>query len=180
MNRGIAGKVLDFVACGVVASYVAVTFWNQYPHHSFNRMRGADPFSLIPNWRFFAPDPAGHDYHLFYRLVDQEGTATSWHLLEIVAARNPFQTLWFPGRRDEKAAFDLASDLLPIITGPMPDVATTAPAFRLMAASMRSRLSADHPPRYPGFQFSLVRDSGFDQESEPEVLFASPFITFGQ
>ncbi|MGG7572959.1 hypothetical protein [Streptomyces sirii] len=44
------------------AGWFTAPVLSRHPNATLNRLRLYDPFSmLIPNWRFFAPNPARHD-----------------------------------------------------------------------------------------------------------------------
>ncbi|MGW1951555.1 hypothetical protein ACWCPI_02130 [Streptomyces sp. NPDC001920] len=146
----------------------------QHPNSAFNRLEARDRFSLLPNWRFFAPNPATYDYHFFYRTQDTSGTTSEWRTVDVIEGRRMHQIFWFPGRRPEKAVFDICSELL----GPMNagiDAMTETTGYAVLVAHLRERIRAENAPgSVQGFQFGLARAAGF-AETEPETIFVSPF-----
>ncbi|MBX9397639.1 hypothetical protein K4749_29640 [Streptomyces sp. TRM72054] len=146
----------------------------QHPNTAFNRLEARDRFSVLPNWRFFAPNPATYDYHFFYRTQDTAGTTSEWRTVDVIEGRRFRQILWFPTRRPEKAIFDICSELL----GPMNvgvSAMTETTGYAVLIAHLRERIRAENPPGgIRGFQFGLARAAGF-AETEPEMIFVSPF-----
>ncbi|MFR9676221.1 hypothetical protein [Streptomyces sp. TR06-5] len=155
------------------AVLLAATIAAQHPNRAFNRMQRKDTFSLLPNWRFFAPTPAMHDYHLLYRTLGHDGETSRWRAVEIITGRKLHQILWFPTRRPEKACFDVCGEILQFIDRGFP-VATRTPAYRVLVAYLRRRIREDGADDARGFQFTLVRAAGYDTSEKPETLFVSP------
>ena len=73
-SGGVALSVaIELVLCG----WWVVTLLSQHAQRTFDRLRPLDRIGLvIPNWRFFAPEPAVHDFHLLYRIRDLDETGT--------------------------------------------------------------------------------------------------------
>ncbi len=152
---------------------LAATIAGQHPSKIFNRLQLKDTMSVLPNWRFFAPTPAMHDYHLLYRTLSQEGETSRWKSVEVITGRKLTQIFWFPTRRPEKALFDVCSDILYFIDKGFP-VVTRTPGYRVMLAYLRRRMREDGVDDAKGFQFTLVRAAGYDTGEKPETIFVSP------
>ncbi|MFF7638388.1 hypothetical protein ACFZB9_35345 [Kitasatospora sp. NPDC008050] len=131
---------------------------------------------LIPNWRFFAPEPAQHDVHLLHRvrLADEAGTA--WPQTNPIAERTWRQSVWFPERRRDKAMFDLCAELIPRL-GPAGLDLTSVPAYRVLRDFVEVAVRREyHERELPcGYQFVIARGTGYDEEGEPEYVLVSPF-----
>lgn len=168
------------VTRAVSAAVLIGTLAAQHPNPVFNRAQRIDMFSaLFPNWRFFAPTPAQHDYHFLYRTLNHEGETSPWRMVEVIAGRKLPQIFWFPGRRPEKAVFDICTELISSLDKGF-DHVVKLPAYRLLRAFLRDRIqrAADVPAKdVKGFQFTLVRATGYDESTEPEVIFVSPYTT---
>ncbi|MFI6818283.1 hypothetical protein ACIBG7_38215 [Nonomuraea sp. NPDC050328] len=165
--RLVAGLALLGTAC------------SQHPHEAFSRVIRFDRFAaLFPNWRFFAPTPAQHDFQFYYRTLDVAGQTSEWRPVELIVGRRPHQILWFPERRAEKAVFDLGAEILRYLDRAF-GTARTQPAFRLLTGYIRSEIERSGPPGVKGFQFTLVRNAGYDDGEEPEILFVSPYTPAG-
>lgn len=152
---------------------LAATIAGQHPSRIFNRMQLKDTMSVLPNWRFFAPTPAMHDFHLLYRTLSPEGESSRWKSVEVITGRKMSQILWFPTRRPEKALFDVCSDVLHFLDKGFP-VATQTPGYRVLLAYLRRRMREDGVGDAQGFQFTLVRAAGYDTSEKPETVFVSP------
>ncbi|MGH3311916.1 MAG: hypothetical protein ACRDP3_15235 [Streptomyces sp.] len=159
------------------AAVLIGTLAAQHPNPVFNRAQRLDMFSaLFPNWRFFAPTPAQHDYHFLYRTLNHEGETSPWRMVEVIAGRKLPQIFWFPGRRPEKAVFDICTELISSLDKGF-DHVVKLPAYRLLRDRIqRDALAADNAAGdVKGFQFTLVRATGYDESTEPEVIFVSPY-----
>jgi hypothetical protein len=155
------------------AVMIAATLAGQHPSRVFNRIQLKDTLSLLPNWRFFAPTPATHDYHLLYRTLGNDGETSRWKAIDIITGRKPSQIFWFPSRRPEKACFDVCSDVLHYVDKGFPVVVRT-PGYRVLVGYLRRRIEQDGNGEAQGFQFTLVRASGYDTSEDPETIFVSP------
>lgn len=158
---------------------LVATFLSQHPNTAFNRIRRLDPFGVfIPNWRFFAPEPAMHDFHLLHRTLDVDDVTSPWEDTTAIAPRRPIQMVWFPGRRAEKATFDVISEFLQAIHLGY-DQLTAYPAYQALAAKARAAIidsAPDGGARIQGYQFLVARNAGIAPDAEPEYLFMSAFI----
>lgn len=157
------------------AAMLVSTVANQHPNIAFNRLQRKDTFSLLPNWRFFAPTPATYDYHILYRTCDQEGKTSSWKAVDLIAGRRFRQIVWFPTRRQEKAVFDLTSELLRSSQKGFQFV-ISLPAYRILCAYLRKMITEQGITGVEGFQFTFIRAAGYDESEEPEPFFISPYI----
>ncbi|MFE0808851.1 hypothetical protein ACFW34_15415 [Streptomyces sp. NPDC058848] len=162
------------VTRAVGAAALVATLAVQHPNSSFGRVVTRDGFSLLPNWRFFAPTPAVHDFHLLYRTLDRQGRTSRWKAVDVIEGRKPHQIVWFPTRRPEKAVFDICSELLPVLDQGVTRMSRTS-AYHLLLAYLRRWVRVDGPPGAKGFQFALTQATGYDTGHDPEIIFISPY-----
>ncbi|MBU2665784.1 hypothetical protein KOI35_19935 [Actinoplanes bogorensis] len=164
-------SVLNKAIPAVFAAWFVATVISQHPDRSYDKARGLDRTGtgiLIPNWRFFAPNPAVEDQHFLYRLASEDKTRHSeWREVYQIVPRKMIHAFWFPGRRIEKAVFDAASTLVnnPGAMTPLHQKARES-TYRLINDFVRGRLTPD--PEFPLFQVMLVRYSGFDHSEDPK------------
>jgi len=164
-------KTLEKLVPAVFAGWFVATVLSQHPDRSYDKARSLDRTGtgiLIPNWRFFAPNPAVEDQHFLYRLASEDRTRhTEWREVYDIVPRRMVHAIWFPGRRIEKAVFDVASTLVhnPGAMTPLHKEAKES-AYRLINDFVRRRLTAE--PDYPLFQVMLVRYSGYDHSEDPK------------
>jgi hypothetical protein len=74
-------------------------------------IRLLDGLFLIPEWKFFAPNPARGDFHLLYRDRLADGTLTPWTEVAPGEPRRWWNIVWNPGRRGRKALFDAGVEI---------------------------------------------------------------------
>lgn len=162
--------------CLGLGGWLLATAATQHPHRSFDGLRRFDPFGLtLPNWRFFAPEPAQHDFHVLHRVLDADGRQSPWRETTTISKRTWGQVLFFPDRRREKGLFDIASELARLMTDPRVDLTTTV-AFEMLRDRVELEVQNEPGPPPQGFQFLLARYTGHDVAHEPDYLLASPFI----
>ncbi|MET2718251.1 hypothetical protein [Streptomyces harbinensis] len=147
----------------------------QHPNLSFHRVPRKDRLNAaFPNWRFFAPHPAQHDFEICYRTLNEAGETSPWQPVEVIQGRRPGQIVWFPGRRPEKAVFDVGSEILQSLDKGF-GVVTRQPAYRLLSAHLARHIAERGAGDVKGFQFTMVRVAGYDESEEPEIVFVSPY-----
>ncbi|URN12309.1 hypothetical protein LUW77_13340 [Streptomyces radiopugnans] len=166
-----AAAVLERAVPAVLADWFVASVLSQHPDRSYDKLRSMDKTGtgiLIPNWRFFAPNPAVEDQHFLYRLASEDRSEhTEWREVYSITPRKMAHAFWFPGRRMEKAVFDVASTLVhnPGAMTPLHQEAKKA-AYRLVGDFVRRRIEPE--PGYPLFQVMLVRYSGYDHSEDPK------------
>lgn len=168
-----APRFIEYAVCTALAGWLVGTLLGQHPNNSFRRVNRVDPTGiLLPNWRFFAPNPSTTDYHLLHRVLEADGTHSEWsETLELSAARGWQHVLWYPDRRRGKAVFDICSVLVRHINDA--DV-TRSSSYHKLRDFVSSAAAARHEGPPPlGFQFMLVTHTGFDEEPDPVRIFAS-------
>ena len=180
---GAADRIRDAAAvrwslAASLGAWLMATLVSQHPHRGFDRLREHEPLGLLlPNWRFFAPEPAQHDFHVLHRVLTADGEQGEWVETMAIAPRAWSHVVWYPNRRQSKAVSDVANELIRILSTTSVDVATTVP-FELMRdfVELRVREQWGGQPLPQGFQFLVARHTGHDEEHEPEYLLASPFV----
>ncbi|WP_019806229.1 hypothetical protein [Saccharomonospora halophila] len=157
---------------GTLATWYALTVCQQADRPPALAKR-LDPTAMaIPNWRFFAPTPARHDFNVLYRDELADGTRTPWREHEIVAERTLPQMLWHPVRRMEKALFDVASELLKA-TESVPDPSRIPLTVSYLALLNFATNQVPHHPDAVRVQFLIAQSAGHDERVEPRMLFLS-------
>ncbi|WP_328507950.1 hypothetical protein [Streptomyces sp. NBC_00391] len=160
------------------AAMLVVTVAGQHPFEQFSRFRSKDILCLVPNWRFFAPNPCMHDSHFLYRTVDADGNASPWHDAFTTETRKPQHIVWFPTRRADKGVFDACADILPTLEFGGFEAASRTPGYRMVTEHLRVLIRSRGPVagEFRGFQFALARATGYDTRHRPELVFVSPFV----
>lgn len=163
-------RLTDTAITAGFAAWFVTTAISQHPDRNFERARNLDRTGtgvLVPNWRFFAPNPATEDQHFLYRLASADRTEhTPWRAVYEIEPRRLMHAFWFPGRRQEKAIFDVASTLLQNRAANVPIQREAAQAAeRLVRDFVRSRIEPEDG--FPHFQVLLVRYSGYDHSEKP-------------
>ncbi|MFG2313149.1 hypothetical protein ACGFS9_31445 [Streptomyces sp. NPDC048566] len=153
------------------------TLATQHPSTElFGRVQRIDRTAVMfPNWRFFAPTPARHDYQFLYRTLSYDRETSKWRTVQAIAERRLSQIVWFPGRRTEKAIFDACQQVINVLDDGF-TVAEHNPAYRMLREFIRNRIDRSETTGIKGFQFALARAAGYDTAEEPQIVFVSPYI----
>jgi hypothetical protein len=161
-------EIASILSTGILATWLALSLLVLIP-----RFRGhihrRDLFSLIPEWSFFAPNPAQGDFHLVYRDILSDGTTTTWAEISFEHPRRWWHWLWNPGKRPFKALFDAVVDLA-LQAGHNPEtVIGTVPYITLL--NHVAGIPRVFPVAYT--QFMVLHSEGTCSTGEPEMLFVS-------
>lgn len=175
-TAGNARRLAEGGVAAALTTWLVSTALSQHPNRSFDRLRKFDRTGVaIPNWRFFAPEPATHDFRVLHRYLRADGSQTDWFESNVISPRIWRQSFWFPDRRRDKAMFDVCNEIIGHLRIPGLDI-TGTPGYRILRDFVSTRLAAAHEgPEPRGFQFLVVSDCGHDDEDEPSYLFASRF-----
>ncbi len=131
--------------------------------------------SAVPNWRFFAPHPAVHDFHLLYRTLSADDETPEWTRLSLTPDRTVQHAIWFPGHRLGKAIFDVGDEILRHQSEGFA-VLTKLPSYRILVDCLRREIrESAESPQPKGFRFAFARSTGYDMSEEPEMMFISPY-----
>ncbi len=170
------GSVGEQLVAVLIAGWVLVTATNQHPSRSFDRLRKYDRTgTLIPNWRFFAPEPAVHDYRVLHRVLEADGAQTPWTETNIIEERRWTQALWYPNRRQQKAVSDVCSEMTGLLQQAGDGIVHTV-GYRVLRDHINRLVTTQHAGAVPqGFQFLIVSDAGYDDSEEPRYVYASRF-----
>ena len=94
------------VAATILLIWFAGSILNQF---FAKELATFNAIQALPNWKFFAPNPAVKDYHLLFRQRLSNSTLTTWSEAQSNSTRRFVPLFWNPKRRQEKALFDLIS-----------------------------------------------------------------------
>lgn len=167
---------VEAVVAAAAAAMLFMTFFSQHPNRLFDRLRSTDKLGFwLPNWRFFAPDPAQSDFHILHRTLSREGAESDWVETRRTTPRKPSHVVWFPDRRTDKGLFDAVADLMAVVPQGEAQI-LASPAYRTIAAFVRRRITDTTTYPIDGYQFMLATSTGYDESNEPEELLTSPYI----
>jgi hypothetical protein len=176
--RPVRGAATWTAAAGFAALFWATVASNG-PHQGFDRLRNLDARNnVLPNWRFFAPNPAIHDTHVLYRTLARDGRVTEWDVALEPGPRVWWNMLVHPGRRNEKAIFDVVESIITAIAAAPLEVVEKRTPFRLLRAFVARKVRADagDGPLPQGVQIAIVRHTGYDDEGDTEYLMVSKLL----
>lgn len=168
---------------GLFVSWFGLTVVGQKLYRDSRKRSSWDKLCLIiPDWRFFAPNPGIHDHHLLMRDRFADGTLAPWQEVSSLEERTLLHALWHPHRRAEKSIFDTSAELLRYIGqheqangNADPTVQLSVPYLTLLShVSTRA-----HHPDAEQVQFLIAVSGGYEEEDEPMMVFLSEFHALG-
>src|SRR5712692_6486188 len=136
-----------------------------------NVVRRIDYVALVPDWRFFAPNPLQHDYHLLYRDQYIDGRCSNWTELRPAQERCWWNAIWNPAKRSNKALFDVVTEFAAQVTAGDPGVELSV--SRLTLLNYVSSVSRSTSPKF--VQLMLMLSRGHCPGQNPELVYRSEF-----
>jgi len=139
-----------------------------------NKVSVIDPFSLIPQWNFFAPNPGMHDFHLLYRDKLKDGSITELKEFPICEARKLINIFWNPNKRESKVLSDIVVNFTEIsIRFPDNDSASiiSIPYLIILSQISQSHYTESATHR----QVIIVQFEGYKNSKPPDIVFTSAF-----
>lgn len=138
-----------------------------------------DPTGIVvPDWRFFAPNPAVHEYRLLVRDRLDDETVTDWEDLMVTHTRRHRHAVWSPQRRMEKGLFDATAALFATArsaggSGPAESwpVVRSSPAYLALLNHVTHRVT--HHPRAAATQFLIARTATYEPDVLPDPVLTS-------
>lgn len=137
-------------------------------------IRRADQFSLIPEWRFFAPRPGQHDFTLLYRDQYVDGYSSPWIEIRTEGSSRWRRALWNPKKRAAKALFDCTHELGKQSASPT-CAKEIGHAYLTLLNHVQSVQRLDHPQ---SVQFVIFATEGGTPDAEPTVAYLSSVHRF--
>jgi hypothetical protein len=163
----------DFGNCfvtGIFGSWILLSVLVYVPKlQTF--IRRWDWFALIPEWRFFAPNPGQHDYHLLYRDKLRDGSITDWTELTPTKERPWWGFVWNPGKRGNKALFDAVATLAKHMTAGDQSMELSIPFLTLL----NYVASVPRPSASEYTQLLVLASHGSPSRKDPELFFLSGY-----
>ena len=95
----------NVIVASLLCLWTALTVGLQVPGLR-NRIRRLDVFLLLPEYRFFAPNPIQYDYHLLYQDEFGDGSVSGWTEVCKLPDRRVLDVVWNPRKRERKALLD--------------------------------------------------------------------------
>jgi hypothetical protein len=133
------------------------------------RIRMSDWFALVPEWKFFAPEPGRWDYYLVYRDQLMDGSVTEWTEAIVAGSRTKWNAFWNPTKRGRKALLDATNELAAHIRVEDRGIEASVPYLTLL-----NHVSALPRPAASEFtQFVIVRFHATNSPEQPDVIFTS-------
>ncbi|MFD0407333.1 hypothetical protein [Kitasatospora sp. NPDC127116] len=163
---------------GTVITAVALTAWFivsavgqlTVPRRLLDRLRAWDIFGIVPNYRFFAPRPVQHDYHLLMRTAGSSGEFGPWHQVAGPPDRCWWHIAWNPDRRAFKGLSDVMSVAHRFDVQRPRAVQVSLPYLAILnyVTAVASR-----DPAAREVQFVLAISHGVLSDESPDVIFKS-------
>jgi hypothetical protein len=133
-------------------------------------VRQWDLLALVPEWKFFAPHPPQHNYHLLYRDISEDQQVTGWKEVALAENRRWWNFIWNPGRRARKAFFDVVSETARQATRNTEGIEASVPYLTLLV--LISKQPRTVPATFTQFLILLSKVSITNKRNEVLLLSA--------
>ena len=129
-----------------------------------------DLFSLIPNWKLFAPRPGTSDYHLVYRHFDLQNRWSQWQEIPIDHNEHFWRVMWNPEKRLVKMLSDVVREGSQL---------AQKMGLNALLHSLPYLAVLNHVSCLPELtlsrkaQFMILKTEGLFNDEEPQLVFLS-------
>jgi hypothetical protein len=131
------------------------------------KMKTMDPLGLIPNYRFFCPNPLRADYHLYYRYRSAGDEIGEWKELPVGRRSRLAGFIWNPGKRDRKVFYKTIKLLREPGTNK-----TRSATYRALLSWIRQQ-DAEGPQ--DAVQFTIISKQDLSIDTVEKVIHTSRF-----
>jgi hypothetical protein len=159
----------------VLGTWFLASTVKQEPTRKLKALDSLDSRGIVlPEWRFFAPNPGVHDTHLLTRDQLTDGTLTPWTECFPAMPRKVRQIFWHPDRRAEKVVMDAMGEIIRVLDMDVlvkkEDLQVTITYLVLLNYVTHGR---PHPDDAVRTQFLIARSTGYEENEDPLLLFLS-------
>ena len=156
--------IADLISA-LLAGWFFLCIASQFSYFA-KRMPDGGMAELLPNWKFFAPEPGTSDFRVVARTY-LNGDWSRW--TEVFGIeRSRLRCLWNPAKFEVKAVFDAVNHLLEEYSSGEDTVALSWP-YLVLLQDVVSRTS----PGTQKVQFAIIRSQGFIPNREISAAFVS-------
>jgi hypothetical protein len=131
-------------------------------------LRVRDIWGLLPEWRFFAPNPIEADLRLLYRDFASADARGVWTEPPVLHGRRWWHFLWNPEKRINKSLFDAMNEVQTLALAS--DARVFSPSY-LLLLNVVSNIRRTWPARQ--VQFAVAMVYGKACAGDPAVVFVS-------
>ncbi|MFB9688298.1 hypothetical protein [Amycolatopsis plumensis] len=169
-----SGRVARMVVGGLLGSWFVATALSQDPFRKFPGARRYDPSgAVVPDWRFFAPRPGMHDYHLLFRDELPDDSVTEWREILPVEQRVPRHFVWYANRRAEKVLGDSVVGIIGFSKEADRKKEDIQLSISYLTLLNYLTYQEKHHPDAKRTQFLIAASAGYDETEEPMMMFLS-------
>jgi len=163
-------SILSVLVVALFALWILATVAQQIP--VFRPIfRERDVGLLVPEYRFFAPNPIQGDFHLLFRDIYTDGTAGAWTEVCRLRRRRLLDAIWHPEKRERKALFDAINQLAEVrIVGVSPTQTLLLTPY-LLILNYVTAIPRSLPAEFT--QFEIMYSYGWGSSRPPAVFLIS-------
>lgn len=163
-----------YLLAGALSTWATATVLSQFSIGRKAAARIDKTGLMVPDWRFFAPNPASHEFRLVYRSQLPNEDVTKWQELSYSQKRKFTHLLWAPHRRMEKGLFDATDELMRTheSTQDFQSVKLSTAYLTLLNTVTHK---GEHPEGAVRTQFMLMRAASYEPRIIPDPVLVSDF-----
>jgi hypothetical protein len=175
---------MDICVAIIFGLWLLISIIWQFQFKSLTTFKEFDFIGIFPNWTFFAPNPGTSDYHIVYRLAQNDTVISEWMEIPLISYRTYLNSIWNPEKRKVKLLIDCINALIKTVQKcrkeKMSDLymtqnlCTSVPYLLILNAVTKFHKN-DEATDATHLQFTLVESFGIESTESAKPIISSPF-----
>jgi len=162
--------ITDIPIILIFAIWAVCSLLCQGTNHAKTRLKSFDLFNILPNYKFFCPNPVRYDYHLYYRSRRKDDSIDHWQEIPIGRRISFLCLIWNPLKRDRKVFHKIIKTLKGYKKFSSGNI--RGPVYQLFLGYIKQHIS--HPDCV-STQFRITYKQDLDQLSTEKIFYTSVF-----
>jgi hypothetical protein len=131
-----------------------------------NKIKAKDVLNILPNYKFFCPNPTKFDYHLYYKKATVNNLSGEWEKINIGKRIPIVCVLWNPLKRERKVFFKTVKTIKKF--NDKKNINPRSHIYQLLSGFIINYTgSKDLPP------FKITHSQSLNTQAEEKVLYTS-------
>jgi len=162
--------IRDLLIILVFAAWAVFSLLCQGTSRLKARLKSFDLFNILPNYKFFCPNPVRYDYHLYYRTQQKDNLLSEWQEIPIGKRTSILCSIWNPRKRERKVFHKAIKTLKGFKKQSSGNL--RSPAYQLLLSYIKKHAGQ---PGCVSTQFRITYKQDLDLQSGEKVFYTSVF-----
>jgi hypothetical protein len=103
---------MDITILVVFSAWAVLSVLSQQARPGKNKLKALDLLDILPNYKFFCPNPITYDYHLYYRTGSLTGLPGEWKEIYISKKTAFLCAIWNPSKKNRKVFTRIINEII--------------------------------------------------------------------